>query len=140
MSADVWYLDASALVKTVIEEPQSAALAEWLRDKDNLAACDLVRVEAVRAVRLSDPGAVSRARRVVATLILIRLDDSVYDAAADLEPPLMRSLDAIHLASALSLGRDLAGMVTYDRRMRDGARALGLRVEAPGLASSARGA
>jgi predicted nucleic acid-binding protein len=133
MSAEVWYVDASALVKTVVREAQSAALVDWLGDKDTLAACDLVRVEVVRAVRLSDPAAVARARRVVATLILIRLDDHVYDAAADLEPPLMRSLDATHIAAALSLGRDLAGMVTYDRQMTVGAQAVGLRVEAPGL-------
>jgi uncharacterized protein len=139
MSAEVWYVDASAVVKTVIKEPESGALAEWLRDKDNLAACDLVRVEAVRAVRLSDPAAVARARSVVATLILLRLDDSVYDMAADLEPPLLRSVDAIHLSAALSLGRDLAGIVTYDRRMADGARALALTVEAPGLTARTRG-
>ena len=134
MSAEVWYVDASALVKTVVREAQSAALVDWLRAKDTLAACDLVRVEVVRAVRLSDPVAVARARKVVATLILIRLADDVYDTAADLEPPLMRSLDAIHVAAALSLGRDLAGIVTYDRHMTAGARALGLRVEAPGVA------
>jgi predicted nucleic acid-binding protein len=138
MNAEVWYVDASALVQTVIEEPQSAALVDWLRDKDNLAACDLVRVEAVRAVRLSDPAAVARARKVVSTLILIRLDDSVYELAADLEPPLLRSLDAIHLSAALSLGRDLAGIVTYDRRMTEGAQELGLHVEVPGVDRSSR--
>lgn len=132
MSAEVWYLDSSAIVKTVVQEPQSAELLAWLRDKETLAACDLIRVEAVRAVRLSDPAAVSRARAAVATLTLIRVDDAVYDAAADLEPALMRSLDAIHLAAALSLGRDLAGMVTYDRRMAEAAQTLGVRVEAPG--------
>jgi predicted nucleic acid-binding protein len=138
MSADVWYVDASALVKIVIKEPESRALAEWLRDKDNLAACDLVRVEAVRAVRLSDPAAVARARSVVATLILIRVDDGVYEMAADLEPPLLPSLDAIHLSAALSLGPDLAAVVTYDQRMTEGARALGLTVEAPGTSRSGR--
>jgi uncharacterized protein len=136
MSADVWYVDASALVKTVIKEPESAALTTWLRDKDDLAACDLVRVEAIRAVRLSDPAAVARARSVVATLILIRIDDAVYEMAAELEPPLLRSLDAIHLSAALSLGPDLAGVVTYDQRMSEGAHALGLTVEAPGVARS----
>jgi uncharacterized protein len=133
MSADVWYVDSSALVKTVIQEPESEALLHWLRDKDKLAACDLARVEVVRAVRLSDPAAVRRARSVVATLILIRVDDVVYEAAADLEPPALRSLDAIHLAAALSLGPDLAGVVTYDERMSEGAQALGLTVEAPGV-------
>jgi predicted nucleic acid-binding protein len=132
MSAEVWYVDSSALVKTVIREPESEFLLEWLREKDNLAACDLVRVEVVRAVRLSDPAAVPRARSVAATLILIRLDDAVYEAAADLEPPGLRSLDAIHLSAAMSLGPDLAGVVTYDERMSEGVRELGLTLKAPG--------
>jgi uncharacterized protein len=131
MSADIWYVDSSALVKTIIQEPESDALIEWLRDKNDLAACDLVRVEAVRAVRLSDPAAIARARSAVATLTLIRVDDAVYEMAADLEPPILRSLDAIHLSAALSLGPDLAGVVTYDERMSEGARALGLTVAAP---------
>jgi predicted nucleic acid-binding protein len=131
MSADVWYLDTSALVKTVVAEPESRSLLTWLRAK-GLVACELIRVEAVRAVRASDPAAVPRTRQAIATLTLIRLDGDLYEAAADLEPPLLRSLDAIHLAAALSVGPDLAGLVTYDARMAEGARALGIRVEAPG--------
>jgi predicted nucleic acid-binding protein len=138
VNADVWYLDSSALVKIVIQETGSSALLSWLRDKTRFAACDLVRVEAVRAVRVSDPAAVPRARQAIGTLILIRLDDSLYERAADLDPPLLRSLDAIHLAAALSMGRDLAGVVTYDGRMADGARALGVKVEAPGAAARGR--
>lgn len=137
MSADVWYVDSSALVKTVIQEPESEALLNWLGEKENLAACDLARVEVVRAVRLSDPAAVTRARSVIATLTLIRVDDAVYEAAADLEPQALRSLDAIHLSAALSLGSDLAGVVTYDERMSEGAQALGLLVEAPGSGRAA---
>ncbi|MGH2716201.1 MAG: type II toxin-antitoxin system VapC family toxin, partial [Thermoleophilaceae bacterium] len=123
MNAEVWYLDSSALVKAVVEEAESSALADWLRDKDRLAACELVRVETVRAVRVWDAAAVPRARQAVGALILIRLDDDLYEMAADLEPPFLRSLDAIHLAAALSMGRDLAGVVTYDGRMAEGARA-----------------
>lgn len=130
MSAEVWYLDTSALVKTVIAEPESRALLSWLRAR-RLVACELVRVEAVRAVRGSDPAAVPRARQAIAALTLIRLDDDLYEAAADLDPAHLRSLDAIHLAAALSVGRELAGVVTYDRRMALSAHALGLRVEAP---------
>jgi uncharacterized protein len=132
MKADVWYVDASALVKTVLHEPESPALAGWLRDKDRLAACDLIRVEAVRAVRLSNPATVARVRQAIATLVLLRLDDALYESAANLEPPLLRTLDALHLAAALSLGGDLAGLLTYDRHMAEGATLLGLRVEAPG--------
>jgi uncharacterized protein len=132
MSAEAWYLDSSAVVKTVVEEAESTALSDWLRRQDRLAACDLVRVEVVRAVRGSDPAAVPRARQAIGTLTLIRLDDDLYDTAADLDPPFLRSLDAIHLAAALTMGRDLAGVVTYDRRMAAGAEALGVRVESPG--------
>jgi uncharacterized protein len=130
MSAEVWYLDSSALVKAVVAEPESNALLTWLRGKE-LAACELVRVEAVRAVRAADPEAVPRARQAIATLSLIRLDDDLYEAAAELDPPSLRSLDAIHLAAALSVGPDLAGFVTYDRSMALGAVELGLRVHAP---------
>jgi predicted nucleic acid-binding protein len=131
MSAEVWYLDTSALVKTIIEEPESPALMRWLQGKDGLVACELVRVEAVRAVRVSDPAALPRTRRAIATLTLIRLDDPLYEAAADLEPPSLRSLDALHLAAALSVGRELAGVVTYDMQMAEAAHKLGLQVEAP---------
>lgn len=132
MSAEVWYFDTSALVKTVIEEPESRTLLRWLSDKEQLVACELIQVEAVRAVRVSDPEAVARARQATAALTLIRLDDHIYDLAANLEPASLRSLDAVHLAAALSLGRDLAGVVTYDGRMTDAATMLQLHVEAPG--------
>ena len=138
MSAEVWYLDSSALVKTIIEEPESRSLIRWLDTKDALVASELVRVEAVRAVRVSDPGAVSRVRRAIATLTLIRLDEALYDAAADLHPPSLPSLDAVHLAAALSVGGDLAGVVTYDTRMTEAAALLDVHVEAPGRATRSR--
>jgi predicted nucleic acid-binding protein len=137
MSAEVWYLDTSALVKTIIEEPESRALIHWLADKDRLVVCELARVETVRAVRVSDPGAVHRARQVAAAVTLIRLDDPLYDLAADLEPASLRSVDAVHLAAALSVGRDLAGVVTYDTRMAEAAGVLDLHVEAPGRSERA---
>lgn len=131
MSADVWYFDSSALVKVVVEEPESKALERWLDGKEHLVACELVRLEVVRAVRASDPAAVPRARQAIETLTLLRLDDALYAVAAELDPASLRSLDAIHLAAALGVGSDLAGIVTYDLRMQEGARALGLSVESP---------
>jgi len=133
MSADVWYFDSSALVKIVIQEPESKALAAWVEGKERLVACELVRVEVVRAVRLSDPAAVPRAYQAIETLALVRLDDALYGVAADLDPPFLRSLDAVHLAAAIAVGSELAGVVTYDARMQDGARQLGLQVESPGI-------
>jgi predicted nucleic acid-binding protein len=132
MNAEAWYLDSSAVVRTVIEEPESRALMRWLAGKEWLTACDLARVEVVRAVRVSNPDAVPRARKAVATLTMVRLDDDVFETAANLEPPFLRSLDAIHLAAASSVGSQLAGLVTYDERLAEGARALGLPVVAPG--------
>jgi predicted nucleic acid-binding protein len=131
MSADRWYVDSSALVKTILTEADSEALAAWLEGKDPLVACELVRVEVVRAVRASDPTAVARARETVDKPDLIALDDELCDEAALLDPPSLRSLDAIHLAAALSLGEDLAGVVTYDERLVEAARMRGLVVVSP---------
>lgn len=130
-NGDVWYIDTSALVKTVLAEAESDALGQWLADGPVLAACELIRVEAVRAIRLAAPEALPAVRRALATLVTLRLDGDVIALAADLGPPLLRSLDAIHLAAALRLGPDLAGVLTYDRRMGDAARSLGLSVLAP---------
>ncbi|MBM4437343.1 MAG: PIN domain-containing protein [Actinobacteria bacterium] len=127
MNADVWYLDSSASVKTVLRETESEALLTWLEDKARFVACELARVEVVRSVAASDPAALPRARAALAALTLLRLDDSLYARAADLDPPLLRSIDAIHLAAALIVGRELAGVATYDARMADGARVAGGR-------------
>jgi predicted nucleic acid-binding protein len=131
MSGERWYLDSSALVKTVLTERESDALGRWLAGKAHLVACELVRVEVVRAVRATVSTAVERARRQVANLDLITLDRSLYDEAALLDPPSLRSLDAIHLAAALSLGEDLAGIVTYDDRLAEAARTRGVPVVSP---------
>ncbi len=71
-------------------------------------------------------------------MTLIRLDDPLYHLAADLEPASLRSLEAVHLAAALSVGNDLAGVVTYDARMEAAALGLHLHVEAPGRSARSR--
>ena len=73
----------------------------------------------------------TQAQRQLGTIHLIRLDDELLERAAELEPPTVRSLDAIHLAAALSLGSDLAALVTYDERMTSAAQAIGLPVVSP---------
>jgi predicted nucleic acid-binding protein len=74
---------------------------------------------------------VAPARRLLATITLLRLDDPLLDRAADLEPSELRSLDAVHVAAALSLGPDLGVLVTYDDRLADAARLQGLQVSRP---------
>jgi len=127
----VVYLDSSAIVKLVVREAESAALRRFLHPHTSRASCGLVRVEVPRAVAGSGPAAVQRARRLIATLDLVGLDDALLDAAGALRAVGLRSLDAIHLASAVELGVDLECLVTYDRRMADAGAAMGLAVAAP---------
>jgi len=132
MSAEIAYLDASAVVKLLVNEPETAALRRRLPAWPRRASAAILRVELLRTVKRSGlPRLLADARRQLASIHLIRLDDELLERAAELEPPTMRSLDAIHLAAALSLGSDLGAVVTYDARMSDAAQALGLPVIGP---------
>jgi hypothetical protein len=124
------YLDASALVKLVAEESESAALARALATSAALVSCNLARVEVMLAARGKAAPVVERARRLIDEIELIQLDDELLDHAGELGPGL-RSLDAIHLAAAMELGDELEAVVTYDSRMVSAAAALGLPVAAP---------
>ncbi len=125
------YLDSSALVKLVVREPESRALRAYLRHDRERVSCGLARTELLRAVRPLGPAAVAMARRLLRTVALVRLDDTLLDAAGMLEPLTLRSLDAIHLAAAQLVAPALRAVVTYDRRMADAAAALGFAVAAP---------
>jgi predicted nucleic acid-binding protein len=126
------YLDSSALVKLVFEEDESHELRRFLRDFP-LRFCSVVgRVEVLRVARSVDDDAVlSTARQVLAGTHMLDLSAALVSRAAHVDPPVLRALDAIHLASALSLEPDLAGMVVYDKRLAAAARQAGLTVWAP---------
>jgi predicted nucleic acid-binding protein len=124
------YLDSSAFIKTIVEEPESQRLASWLPEWPRRASSELLRTEAVRAVRAHGPEITQRARDELAGLELVPVDRQLLDAAADLDVD-VRSLDAIHVASALALGPDLGVIVTYDEWMTRAARELGLATAAP---------
>lgn len=130
-SADSCYVDSSALVKLVLEEPESAALEAALRAASALFTSALARVEVVRAVLHEGRPGVDRARQRLSECDILALDLEVLDRAADLHPTALRSLDAVHLASALSLGPSVKRFVTYDRRLASAARRAGFEVEAP---------
>ena len=125
------YLDSSALVKLVIEEPESAALRSYLRRRRPLTSSALSRTEILRAMSFEGEDGVARARDVLSSVDLIRVNDRVLDAAGVLQPGDVRSLDAIHLATAQLLGSDLGRLVAYDARMLEAAGTLGLRTDTP---------
>lgn len=132
MSADrALYLDSSALVKLVVAEAESDALRSFLQAWPIRVSCALARTEVQRALRGQGPQVLLRARALLARTHLLRLDDRLLDVATALDPQVLRSLDAIHLAAAQSLGTALGAIVTYDQRMAEAAKALGLAVEAP---------
>ena len=126
-----WYLDTSAFLKLVVEEEASAAMRSWVSTDPELVTCDLLRTEALRATRRLTPAAVSRAREVLATVAVGAVTSDCFERAGELDPGLLRSLDAIHLAWALALCDDLDGIVTYDERLANAARSYGVRVLAP---------
>lgn len=132
MSADrATYLDASAILKLAVEEPESAALRRYLRRRRPLVSSALARAEVSRALLPCGETAVRRGQDVLSRLELIRINDRILAVAASLPPAELRTLAAIHLATAQQLETDLARLVTYDAHMSAAARAIGCSVVAP---------
>lgn len=89
-------------------------------------------VELLRNVNRRRPAALPLAVELLGKLALIEVDDRVLEKAVEMKPVAVRSLDAIHIATALSLGLDLGAFITYDRNQAKAARAVGLPVRSPG--------
>jgi predicted nucleic acid-binding protein len=126
------YLDSSAIVKLAVREPESLALRRYLRRRQPLVSSALARTEVLRALLPAGDEAVARGRSVLQRLDIVRVNDRILGAAGVLLPPELRSLDAIHLATARELGGELGALVTYDERMVAAARQLGYRIVQPG--------
>jgi predicted nucleic acid-binding protein len=127
----VTYLDSSAIVKLVIREPESAALRRYVRRRRSLVTSALARTEVARALLTLGPEVIRSGRDVLEGFEVLRVSDRVLNAAGALFPINLRSLDAIHVATAKQLGLELARIVTYDERMIEAARTLGLVVVSP---------
>lgn len=129
------YLDASAIVKLATAEPESVALRAWLLGRGPVITSRISTVEVARAIARKTEVRVARVRTAVRTAFtsvsLLELDADIANRAANVGPATVRALDAIHLASALAIGHELAEFVTYDARLADAARAAGLEVIAP---------
>lgn len=132
MTEGLVYLDSSALIKLIFEEDETDALVAFLRTRPRRVSSALARIEVTRIVSgVGDPLPAREARRVLAALDLIRIDDDIVTRAAALEPGGLRSLDAVHLATAQMLGHHLAGMVVYDRTLASAAKAAGITTWSP---------
>lgn len=126
------YLDSSAFVKLVVQEAESDVLRAFLAGRAaRRVSSALIRTESLRAVRGLGPAALATVRDGLRRVDLIGIDDRILDAAGTLTPQVLRTLDAIHLATALAVGDDLDVIVTYDERMIDAARLLGLATATP---------
>lgn len=126
------YLDTSALVKLVVAELETDALIAWLNETNSdWVSSDLTRTELMRAVRRTTPERVVRAREVLDSITLLNVTTQIYEEAARIDPPALRTLDSLHLAVALDLGDDLESIVTYDDRLAEAATANGLLITTP---------
>ena len=128
---DATYLDSSAIVKLAVREPETDALRRYLRRRRTLVTSALARTEVLRALLPGGQAAVDSGRQALARIDLIRVNEQVLNGAGVLLPIELRSLDAIHLATAGRVGRDLGELVTYDEKMALAARAAGYRVTSP---------
>lgn len=126
------YLDSSAFLKLVREEEESGALQRELEAWPDRASSSLLRVEVLRVARAAGQLELTRAAELLADVALLPVSESRLGAAVDVEPPLVRSLDAIHVATAVSIGDELGALITYDRRMLGAAAAAGIQALAPG--------
>lgn len=130
---DPIYADTSALVKLVINESESSSLAEHLRESNlQLTSSEITEIELLRAVARADPDQIPEALALLEQTVLLPLTSGIRRRAASLKPTLMRSLDAIHLATALEIQADLDTLVSYDNRMVEASRSAGIETRSPG--------
>jgi predicted nucleic acid-binding protein len=133
----VIYLDSAAVVKLVRIEAESTALITWLNAQPSLplVTSTLVEIEVPRALRRSQPGVLGGVAAVLARLHRVEINAAVRAIAGAYPDPMLRSLDAIHLATADLLaasGKAIAAFVTYDKRLAETARQASLPVVMPG--------
>lgn len=128
------YLDSSAVLKLLFDEPESGALADWVHAEHGagLVSSELAKLEVIRASWRLRPESVSAARTLMSQLDLVPLTSGLIEEATMIADPLLRSLDAIHLASALSVRTELTALVAYDHRLLAAAASAGLPTLHPG--------
>lgn len=127
------YLDSTALVKLVLPEPESAALFQFLESHPERVTSAVTRIEVMRVIRRATRSAraLERADQALDRIAIVAVDDEVIAGAARLDPAALQSLDAIHIATALSLPL-LDAFVSYDPQLCAAAVQLGCAIASPG--------
>lgn len=125
------YIDSSALVKLVVTEPETAALRRYLRGRPDRVTSELSVAEVLRAALRRDAELIDAARRILDRVDRIALGSQLVERAGRLMPRSMRTLDALHVASALELGDELEVLVAYELRLLDAAAAHRLPTASP---------
>jgi predicted nucleic acid-binding protein len=126
------YIDASAFVKLFGAEPESDSVIDLIDSSwPRLVASEILAVEACRAALRAGGDAPAKASRLLRRVVLRPLSPQVRDAACRVGPHGLRSLDAIHLATAISLEEKVGAIFTYDKRLAQASTDAGLRVLAP---------
>lgn len=131
MTPGLAYLDSSAAVKLIVSEPEGVALRRWLTSWPHRVSSELAAIEVVRTVRRRDPHAIGLVDTALSLVALRPITDEVVVLAGLVHPATLKTLDAIHLATAIMLREAIGCFVTYDERLATAARAVGLRVAAP---------
>ena len=127
------YLDSSALVKLILVEAESAGLREWLAENSEqpMVSSTLHRAEVARAVWRYEPAALGQCYRLMRRVQQLGMSADILDTAGTIPPQILRSGDAIHLASALSIKHYLTAFVAYDKKLLTAADGLGLPTASP---------
>jgi len=127
-----WYIDSSAIIKLIRLENESKALVAALPKR--IISSNLSRVEVLRTIKIHANESLESAYSVLAEIEMLLIDNAVMTTAESLPPFItLRTLDSIHLASALTLRNDIEGIITYDKDMAKASLAMGLKVLSPGV-------
>ncbi len=129
------YLDSSALFKLVRAEAETPGLIEWLHARRAMprVTSELGRIEVLRAARRAGPAELAEATALLGEIDLVPLHRHVQDLACTVGAPPLRTLDALHLASAIVIQAELTAFVAFDHRLVDAARTARLPVVTPGM-------
>jgi uncharacterized protein len=127
----MWYCDTSALVKLLVRENESPALKKFLEGKEIVTSA-ITRVEMMRVVTLADPLLVPQTKNFLDYLEFIPVNQNVIRTAEDFDSSIrLRTLDALHFATILTVNDGIDGVITYDRKLAEAIDQIGQKVAAP---------